>query len=449
MPKLPGDGKYALVVYPYNHLNCSPDLAFPAKLVQAIIRGVASGEKLSRAIKREGFCTTLGSSLKSLPPKKDLDKEFEKQKPYFCVDVQKNVISLFEGKTKIESMPSGMRPLYDKLIEKAKQSNLKSIEPEEVVLEGPDRALIYEEFRPAFTHGKYDPIIESFEKGYHAQRASIEAIIKDIKASIPKDIGYYICKDASRVDFVVTGKHNNEVLVATIHMGDARFKKKTPEKQDPAIVDVYHHVQSGREYVKDVNNVFVRRYLVRNLSEDDKVSVSKSEGLKSRWLADKKVSLDPNKEDVNAAILKHLRAAQGGSDFISLTSTRRMIFGSAGADFYVPKKGRIVVDAAQLETEQIYDVHTLPAIAKIIANKDLEFGVKFEEGNDEKNRNAAARDTVRTREVLVLRHVPKGAIVAHQDDSSSSSSSSPKPKWRDPETRLELKAEDEKRYECP
>ena len=134
----------------------------------------------------------------------------------------------------------------------------------------------------------------------------------------------------------------------------------------------------------------------------------------------------PEKSDVNAMILQHLRAAQqGASYFISFTTTTKPIFGSTGIDFYKPENGQVVIDLAKVDQKRIYDVHSVHAINSIITSKDLEWGKQFVEGDDDYERNAAARDTMRTRELLIEGKVPAEAIVAIRRSDKHNG------KWRD------------------
>jgi hypothetical protein len=69
----------------------------------------------------------------------------------------------------------------------------------------------------------------------------------------------------------------------------------------------------------------------------------------------------------------------------------------------------MIVDAARIPKKRIYDVHTLEAISKVIGVGKIEWDTKF--GEDDYEPIAAARDTARTREVLIEEKVEEPAIM--------------------------------------
>jgi hypothetical protein len=249
-------------------------------------------------------------------------------------------------------------------------------------------------------HNNYDPVIEKFERQYNSLRPDLHAIKASIKKTLPHVI---IVSDASHVEISLVDSNYDSLLIAVIYTGDARFRIKHTATADTRAIS--QHISNGREYVKDANNIFVKRYVYRNMASYD-----------DSWTSGQFSSrngLIPLGADTNQVIIKHLRAAQQGqSYFISFTTSKKRIFGSTGAEFYDPANGQAIVDLAKVAQARIYDVHTAQAVTGIITPAELRWGMQFVEGDDDYERNAAARDTVRTRELLIEGLVPGAGIVS-------------------------------------
>ena len=71
----------------------------------------------------------------------------------------------------------------------------------------------------------------------------------------------------------------------------------------------------------------------------------------------------------------------------------------------------MIIDALKVDRERRVDLHSLDAVLKLFGVADVNPTMAFEE-SDNYERNAAARDTVRTREILMADHVSKEAVVA-------------------------------------
>ncbi|MBO7551139.1 MAG: DUF4157 domain-containing protein [Fibrobacter sp.] len=129
---------------------------------------------------------------------------------------------------------------------------------------------------------------------------------------------------------------------------------------------------------------------------------------------------------VNQAILEHMRSKekQGGSGFISCTATKHPIFGSGGSDFFRAKKGLFSavakIDLAKIPRDvNIYSTYSKEAM-RVLFNTT-------QRGSEEVipqtrphiwptpnhfDRNSAARDAMRTREILIDGPIPQSAIEA-------------------------------------
>jgi|GEM_PF-6815080 len=262
-------------------------------------------------------------------------------------------------------------------------------------------------------HQHYDPVIEDFERRYSAARPDLSAITAGLKQQLP---GAIFVSDANHLEISLLNAEYDSLVIAVIYTGDARFRIKHQATADTRAI--YQHISNEREYVKDANNIFVKRYVYRNMASYD-----------DPWTSGRFTSRNgrmPQGADVNQMIIRHLRAAQQGqSYFISFSTSKKRIFGSTGAEFYDPANGQVVIDLAKIAQERIYDVHTAQAVNGIITLQPLRWGMQFVEGDDDYERNAAARDTVRTRELLIEEAVPGAAIVTLRRSSRHGGA------WRD------------------
>ena len=308
-----------------------------------------------------------------------------------------------------ETSPDNNKRLQ-KTIAAAKSELQKSLKSQGLMEE--QRKQRYKAQKAELTHKHYDPLINNFEHVYHSSRPRID----ELKAKIRPENEQW----ANKLSFLDDNNDHVIVFIETdsgktpimdIQLNDNRFILTKPAKDGYAAI--YRHASNNREYVKDANDVFVSRYVNRYLSAFDKPD---EVGLSSRN-GPRTVEESSTPENINKSILNHLRAAQQGeSRYVSFTTTDNPIFGSTGDDFYDPKKGQVVIDLALIKKENIYDVHSIPAIRKVITTTDLRFDMKYdlnaEEQTPQYEKNAAARDTVRTREILVHHEVPKEAFVS-------------------------------------
>ena len=138
------------------------------------------------------------------------------------------------------------------------------------------------------------------------------------------------------------------------------------------------------------------------------------------------------------AILDHQRfkEQQGGSGFVSCTATKHPIFGSTGQDFYqAPQKDLInavaKIDLAKIDSSKIYSTYSKKAMESLYGSSDKnpsgipngipQYGKTYAfDSEKDKNKvpqsmefeiNAAARDAMRTREIIIDGPIPKKAIV--------------------------------------
>ena len=125
---------------------------------------------------------------------------------------------------------------------------------------------------------------------------------------------------------------------------------------------------------------------------------------------------------MNQVILDHQRAKekQGGSGFVSCTSTKHPIFGSTGQDFFQGRKEDKInavakIDLAKIDSATVYSTYSKNAMRalfdKIEPEYDQDKNPMDYQNEVDKNKNAAARDSMRTREIVISGPIPKTAIV--------------------------------------
>ena len=136
------------------------------------------------------------------------------------------------------------------------------------------------------------------------------------------------------------------------------------------------------------------------------------------------------------AILEHMRSKQkqGGSGFISCTATKHPIFGSGGSDFFCAKYRRFISAVAKIDLAKIpgdvhiYSTYSKKAMGELFRTSRTGLGqevvpqtegdlvdknkINREISQDDFDKNSAARDAMRTREILIDGPIPKSAIVA-------------------------------------
>lgn len=279
-----------------------------------------------------------------------------------------------------------------------------------------DRSKLYQADKSRLTHEFYDSFLFKYEERYHFNRPDIVRVLGELSAYLQSRDGYLSLSDDGDYALVMVKPKNSEAFpISRIDFNNSRFEKISDGQSErqadgtsqKVYSDVYVHKSNGREYIQDAHRNFVPRYITRYMSAyDDPIN----QGFKSRN------GQMPSGDDVNSAILSHLRAAQQGkSYYISFTTTQNSIFGSTGTDFYFPTNGQVIVDLAKIKQADIYDVHAIPAIIDTITEKDLRWDLKYNPEEQQQTldyeKNAAARDTVRTRELVIHGEVPKDAIV--------------------------------------
>jgi hypothetical protein len=318
------------------------------------------------------------------------------------VDVKK--IDRRAAQTKLISQLPGIQSQF-----KAATKNLdKQIKAEDPSRSFDQRKPIFSARAAPIRHQFADPVVQGFEVAYKATRTDKNEIIKRVAnmaqfIGAPDHVG--IGRKANNDDnwqvYVYDGA--NWIAVIELWFGDARFIATSEEGV------FVHRTKPERQYVRDRNGFFIARYLIRNLSKFDRDNIGEDPALKARTV---KI---PTEETLIADITQHVRskeASGGGTCFISFSHTKNIIVGSTGALFYRQETGDVIIDAAKLNISALVDLHSLDAVLKLFEVADVQPTMPFSENSEAYERNAAARDTIRTREILVAGSVPRAAVLA-------------------------------------
>lgn len=283
-------------------------------------------------------------------------------------------------------------------------------------------------------HAIADPIVQGYEKGYISSAVNRKEIIKEWKkCAESKEYDLSVITDKSIGDVMIVDKKDEDkkYKIATMYLDNKRFEK-IPErniilnqgKPNEEVREVFIHRESRKEFVQDAQGFFVRRYIKRALNKFDNPEsgegveiksdprISKQTGKAWKDIADEIPSLLEGEPKVTEEIRNHQRAkeAQGGSPFISFTTTIHPIFGSTGS-LFESDRGVATVDLARISKERIFDTHISPAMKLIHDIDNPQPEMPFKEGDEKYERNSAARDAMRTREVVIAGDIPLDAII--------------------------------------
>ena len=298
-------------------------------------------------------------------------------------------------------------------------------------------------------HAVSDPIVHDYEAGYLASGLSKDNIIKDCQTYCEEQ-GLkleQVEKESGVTELQITDLKDpdNRHHVGTLYENEKRFEKIQAEQLKNGVVpELYAHRRSGKQYVKDRNDVLVRRYVYRALNDHDldKSKTGKEavqikldgrdipdghpnkQGTVQKW-SDQAAAL--NEMEKNPAIPQDAKdkklieeiqnhqskkEAQKGSPLISHTSTERPIFGSSATKFAGPN-GVAKIDLAYIPKESLIDTHTDPARKWLYDMDEPPKPLPFDPKNPKLHVNNMARDAFRTRELVTSVPIPNEAIVEY------------------------------------
>lgn len=270
----------------------------------------------------------------------------------------------------------------------------------------------FAEQAPGIRHAVADPVVQGFESKYQATRTDKKEILERVE-NVAKFHGYPdhvgCIKHNGNPDHWRVVVSNGQTLVPVIELwfGSTRFIAT----ESPGVFQ--HRTVPDRQYVQDRHGFFIARYLIRQMNRFDRANVeAPAPPDPTLTAAEDKV---PTDNALDQEIMKHVRAKEasgGGTCFISFSHTKHAIVGSTAKLFYDQAKGDVIIDASQVDQKARVDLHSLDAVKKLFGVDEVKPTMPFQEGDDSYERNAAARDTVRTREILIAGSVPKAAVVA-------------------------------------
>ena len=276
----------------------------------------------------------------------------------------------------------------------------------------------YKQLTPKWKHQVYDPIFKDYEKKRFFGTMTLGSLLSEIQMNLSAakmEMGYIAEKNMTLLS--VGDQYGlGGVPVAYIYKQEGRFVKI--HNGTGAMPDVFRHRENNRHYVRDRYGVFIPRFLVRNLSEHDMqlqtVGLKSRDGRSFTAKARHPETQAVQEKDFIEGVVRHLRAAQqGGSYFVSTTSTSKHIYGSTGKNFYTPSHGQVLIDAAVIPQDDLVDVHSPMAMSKMLnmtSATKYDWTLEFSETDTSYQNMAAARDTIRTREIVVHGAIPKEAI---------------------------------------
>jgi hypothetical protein len=304
------------------------------------------------------------------------------------------------------------------------------------------KQIIHNVSRPYGRHAIADPIVQGYEKGYKETAMDRKVLITEWKEFANKK-GYNLLVEtkeknienitiAKRSETGIAKGSETGIHIATIYFDEQRFQKILDGDitlPDGEKRERFRHRESGVEYVQDAKDIFVKRYVKRALNKNDNpedksrgVEINadprKKKGGGTTWAQIAKLIPNMDIEKRDKEILNHQRykEQQGGSPFVSFTTTDRPIFGSSGK-LFESDEGVATVDLAKISKSRIFDTHTTEAMARI-HGKDPDPTMPYAEGDERFEKNSAARDAMRTRELVVAGGIPDEAIVEVTDKLS-------------------------------
>jgi hypothetical protein len=228
------------------------------------------------------------------------------------------------------------------------------------------------------------------------------------------------------------------LVVGRVYYGDARFEQLGPTNQPPGALNVIfvrrgfpgqHYIQYTRSGVAH----YVRRYVIRGLNQEDSVCIIAGRPLVAPEQGNTATANEipdadhPGKHNVlegavltdDQQLLSHTRGWK--KRFVSTTTTFQPAYSTRGEEFR-SVFGKVIVDLAFVPGSDIFDLHTPDAIgvfntdAAAIQTADYNPNPGTRTFHDEEV--LAARDVIRTRELLIRRSVPVNALRFRQAGES-------------------------------
>lgn len=229
----------------------------------------------------------------------------------------------------------------------------------------------------------------------------------------------------------VAYKTGQPKTIGTLFHGTERYVLAENAEQPPTTLNpVYYRrgllAQHYISYLHVNQTLFVRRYVIRGLNQSDaaniqarKALVSPHNGAKS---TEDEIKSDDNpgrfpatninkKLTIEEQVLSHTRG--WAKRFVSTTVTQRKVYSTRGSEFR-SVFGLVIVDLARVPGERIYDIHAPGALTLFKVSGDQLHKVPHQSDTKKRSHHdeqlLAARDVVRTRELLIHRTVPFNSL---------------------------------------
>ncbi len=272
-------------------------------------------------------------------------------------------------------------------------------------------------------HHLSDPAVATYEKGYLASGMDL-AKLQEAWGEAARARGLQLRYDrraghTAIVAVVLGASSAPEQVVGRLYRDDQRFVPSDVVAPRPVFV----HLGTGEQYVQDARDLFVRRFVWRSLNAYDNpetdfgtitidVDARRKKVTDERWADIAQALPSRQAELVDEEIWKHQRQKelQGGSPFVSATTTKHPIFGST-AKFFEDPTGMAKIDLALIPQERVVDTHQPVAYKRITKHDTPDPEMPFQEGVPAWERNSAVRDAMRTRELVIIGSVPSAAVV--------------------------------------
>ncbi|HWV11126.1 MAG TPA: hypothetical protein VN156_16380 [Pseudomonas sp.] len=219
-----------------------------------------------------------------------------------------------------------------------------------------------------------------------------------------------------------------EATVGTLLVDDARFVVSGVQPKGALNVVYLRSDRAPREYIgykHGADQLFVRRYVIRGLNQDDSYWLTQKKALKAVEATDKLLDKELATTDhfgrfratpgatltLGSQILSHTRG--WSKRFVSTTLTNKPVISTLGKEFR-SLFGAVLIDLAFVDPATIFDIHTPSSVRRYgLLGTDL---IKVPSTKPSANRTIqderelAVLDTVRTREVLIKGAVPYKAV---------------------------------------
>jgi hypothetical protein len=280
------------------------------------------------------------------------------------------------------------------------------------------------------------PVLHAYEKA-HLQigYTTIDALMVALRLHLRQArAGWSFLFHANGTDVEVRGKDRPDApfqLLGTIYKGDQRFIAVAPAVPNVLNPLYVRRDEPTRHYVQLPDGTYLRRFVTRGFNQNDSICMELNLPLGAPCqipTATQQDIFSPHDTSrsgrhnvpvgaaltLNDKVLSHTRGWQ--KRFISATTTKRPVFSTRGEQFR-SLFGAALIDLAQVPLASVVDLHRpdrvqplLGVPASTIATTAQAEPAYPRTTDDE--RFLAARDVIRTREVLIHQQVPPNAVVA-------------------------------------